>query len=143
MPDGILVKADRVLSKWRDAVAEAKQQKQQALELATGYESSISSLIADYSAARSETSALMDEPRVRWMDASVALRSQADTRSGIASSIEALAVPPGAESANSQLAGIVTEAAGMLTDAAETTETDPFPIWTGTPGYQAAEHALR
>ena len=58
-------------------------------------------------------------------------------RSGIASSIEALAVPPGAESANSQLAGIVTEAAGMLTDAAETTETDPFPIWTGTPGYQA------
>ena len=54
--DGILVKADRVLSKWRDAVAEAQQQKQETLELATGYESSISCLIADYSAARTETS---------------------------------------------------------------------------------------
>ena len=50
--DGILVKADRVLSKWRDAVAEAQQQKQEALELATGYESSINSLIADYSTQR-------------------------------------------------------------------------------------------
>ena len=125
--DGILVKADRVLSKWRDAVAEAQQQKQEALELATGYQSSVSSLIADYSAARTETSALMDEPRVRWMEASIALRSQADTRSGIASSIEALAVPPGAESANSQLAAIVTEAAGMLTDAADEDRDRPVP----------------
>ena len=134
---GILVKADRVLVKWRDAVAEAQREKQQTLDLASGYESSVSSLIADYSAARTETGSLMDEPRVFWTEASSALRAQADVRSGIASSIEALAVTPGAESANSQLAGIVTEAAGMLTGAAETTEMDPFPIWTGTPGYQA------
>jgi hypothetical protein len=134
--DAILTKSDRVLSKWRDAVAEAKQQKQQALELATGYQSSINGLIAEYSAARSETGALMDDPKVHWMDASDALRSQAETRGGIASSIDARARPAGAAGANGQLAAIVSEAAGMLNDAAYKIElVDIVPIWTGSPGY--------
>ena len=31
---------------------------------------------------------------------------------------------------------IVNEAAALLNNAATTTETDPFMIWTGSPGYQ-------
>ncbi len=133
---GILIEADRVLSKWRDELAQAKQRRQDALEFATGYQSSITSLLADYSDARTETAELMDAPRVRWTEASMALRSQAETRSRLASSIQALAAPPGAESAHASLVSIVNEAAALLNNAATTTETDPFIIWTGSPGYQ-------
>ena len=66
----------------------------------------------------------------------MALRSQAETRSGLASSIQALVAPPGAESAHASLVSIVNEAAALLNNAATTTETDPFMIWTGSPGYQ-------
>ena len=85
----------------------------------------------------------MDEPRVRWTDAS----DRASSPGGYAQRhrVEHRGARRAARRRERQqpARGIVTEAAGMLTDAAETTETDPFPIWTGTARLPSAEHALR
>jgi hypothetical protein len=134
--DEILIESDRILSEWRARVARLEAERDEQLTAAREYQSSMPGLIETYFEQREQTQELMDRPRVPWMEASRTLRSQSSARTDTIGSMESLVVPEGLESAHDTMVGLATEGRDILDTAAETTETDPFIIWTGSPGYE-------
>lgn len=134
--DRILVKTDQVLDDWRKEVDRIQGEQNSALSAAESYRSQMSSLMDQYFDQRDVTRALMERDAVPWNEAEPALRDQAAARESIISQMQALTPPAQAASAHSQEISLATESKNLLVQAADTTATDPYPIWTDSPGYQ-------
>jgi outer membrane murein-binding lipoprotein Lpp len=139
--EGVLVESDRALAEWQAEVYELQAQGEGALQEAQTYQDSMSSLMDQYFQQRDETRALVERDRVFFTEASQQLRAMAAARGSIISQMQALTVPPGAETAHSTMVSLASRSRDILEQAATTTETDPFPIWTGSPGYQQLNSA--
>lgn len=128
----IVIAANRKLSRWRSELSAAKSR----LADTESYKGSMAQLIDEYYQQRDETRELVNEPAVRWDDAVETLEAHATARQSIIDRMNALAIPPGVESAHSQMVNLAIESQRLLIAAAEEARTDPFIIWTGSPGYQ-------
>lgn len=134
--DRILVKTDQVIDDWRHEVDRIQSEQNSAVSQAESYKGQMSSLIEQYYDQRDVTRDLMEQDHVLWSDAEAALRSQAADRESIISQMQALSPPPAAASAHSQEISLAEESRSLLVQAADTTHSDPYVIWTGSPGYQ-------
>jgi hypothetical protein len=127
----IIDEAERRLSRWRSERSDAEAEVGEI----ESYKGSMAQLIDEYYEQRDVTRELVNEPAVRWDDAADTLDSHAAARQSIIDRMNALFVPPGVESAHAQMVSLATESRQLLIQASEEARTDPFIIWTGSPGY--------